>query len=256
MDKLTAVTVASLPCPHGRPPNATALWLVSVGLANSLFGGFLSCSLWTSSCGKPAIFLNSLVIPGSCCMCTARGSGCVALGGGDYDGGFFWYSHSPALWYGGNGTPEFKVARSQIERLVDQKSRRSSSIGQGSPPMQLAHWGEPRCKHQLLSGQLLTAIMSLGGCLACAFPSEAFCGPLHAMPLPASCACACCLLLETHEDVLRGEKAVCVKRWRQWIWRGSPWHSRVLCPAAAGSPWARSRRLCCQSPPTWGKPSG
>ena len=51
----------------------------------------VSChaALRTSSCGKPAIFLNSLVIPGNCCMCTARGSGCVALGGGDYDGGFF-----------------------------------------------------------------------------------------------------------------------------------------------------------------------
>jgi hypothetical protein len=57
----------------------------------------------------------------------------------------------------------------------------------------------------------------LGAALHVLFQVKPFVDALHALPLPASCACACCLLLETHKDVLRGEKAVSVQRWRQWF---------------------------------------
>lgn len=57
----------------------------------------------------------------------------------------------------------------------------------------------------------------LGAALHVLFQVKPFVDALHALPLPASCACACCLLLETHKDVLRGEKGVSVQRWRQWF---------------------------------------
>ncbi|CAL1159527.1 unnamed protein product [Cladocopium goreaui] len=63
-------------------------------------------------------------VPNNCVICTCIGSGCVALGGGDYDGDLLMFTSDPALLAfleftnGGRKLPEFVAARGEIERHV------------------------------------------------------------------------------------------------------------------------------------------
>eukprot|EP00435_Cladocopium_sp_Y103_P025857 s1447_g6.t1 len=63
-------------------------------------------------------------VPNNCVICTRRGSGCVALGGGDYDGGLLQFTSDRALLaflnftHGGRTVPEFVAARKEIEDHV------------------------------------------------------------------------------------------------------------------------------------------
>ena len=70
---------------------------------------------------------HAWLVPDNCCICTTRGSGCVALGGGDYDGDLLMFTSNPTLVEflhctpSGIDMPEFITARAHIEGLVDQK---------------------------------------------------------------------------------------------------------------------------------------
>ena len=67
------------------------------------------------------------LVPDYCCTCTTRGSGCVALGSGDYDGDLLMFTSNPTLLEvmhctpDGIDMPEFIAARKHIEGLVDRR---------------------------------------------------------------------------------------------------------------------------------------
>ena len=56
-------------------------------------------------------------VPDNCCICTTKGSGCVSLGGGDYDGDLLMFTSNPTLLrflactYDGLDMPKFNAAR-------------------------------------------------------------------------------------------------------------------------------------------------
>ena len=63
---------------------------------------------------------HAWLVPDNCCICTTRGSGCVALGGGDYAGDLSMFTSNPTLLEflqrtpSGIDMPEFIVARTYI----------------------------------------------------------------------------------------------------------------------------------------------
>ncbi|CAL1140711.1 unnamed protein product, partial [Cladocopium goreaui] len=71
-----------------------------------------------------SVWVGQFAVPNNCVICTCIGSGCVALGGGDYDGDLLMFTSDPALLAfleftnGGRKLPEFVAARGEIERHV------------------------------------------------------------------------------------------------------------------------------------------
>ena len=65
-------------------------------------------------------------VPDNCCICTANGSGCVSLGGGDYDGDLLMFTSNPILLRfldctpSSSEMPKFNAARAHVEGLVEQ----------------------------------------------------------------------------------------------------------------------------------------
>ena len=71
---------------------------------------------------------SSWFVPDNCCICTTIGSGCVSLGGGDYDGDLLMFTSNPILLKfldctpSGTEVPEFNAARAHVEGLVEKSS--------------------------------------------------------------------------------------------------------------------------------------
>ena len=67
-------------------------------------------------------------VPDNGCICTTVGSGCVSLGGGDYDGDLLMFTSNPILLEFLSCTPsgtevhQFNAARAQVEGLVEKSS--------------------------------------------------------------------------------------------------------------------------------------
>ncbi|CAL1132630.1 unnamed protein product, partial [Cladocopium goreaui] len=52
-------------------------------------------------------------VPDNCCICTANGSGCVSLGGGDYDGDLLMFTSNPILLRFLDCTPRLLTAMAE-----------------------------------------------------------------------------------------------------------------------------------------------
>ena len=72
--------------------------------------------------------VHAWFVPDNCCICTTIGSGCVSLGGGDYDGDLLMFTSNPILLKfldctpSGTEVPEFNAARAHVEGLVEKSS--------------------------------------------------------------------------------------------------------------------------------------